>query len=104
EWKEKRSIDVRQRGLKEFWNWVLFEKRCPGRGPAGLEPPGIQPHIGASDEREAGDEYGGDQGNPGLPGGGQAAPQPHDPLLVRSEEHTSELQSRVDLVCRLLLE
>src|SRR6266849_9776401 len=30
-----------------------------------------------------------------------------DPLRVlgeRSEEHTSELQSRVDLVCRLLLE
>src|SRR5690606_41572633 len=25
-------------------------------------------------------------------------------LLVRSEEHTSELQSREDLVCRLLLE
>src|SRR6266536_4845653 len=25
-------------------------------------------------------------------------------FLVRSEEHTSELQSRVDLVCRLLLE
>src|SRR5207247_7683603 len=25
-------------------------------------------------------------------------------LLARSEEHTSELQSRVDLVCRLLLE
>src|SRR5206468_6785279 len=25
-------------------------------------------------------------------------------LLVRSEEHTSELQSRSDLVCRLLLE
>src|SRR5438105_5623583 len=24
--------------------------------------------------------------------------------LIRSEEHTSELQSRVDLVCRLLLE
>src|SRR2546428_6937710 len=31
---------------------------------------------------------------------------PHDDLLaqVRSEEHTSELQSRSDLVCRLLLE
>src|SRR5438105_9703208 len=27
----------------------------------------------------------------------------HDPI-GRSEEHTSELQSRVDLVCRLLLE
>src|SRR5699024_12475305 len=26
------------------------------------------------------------------------------PVLVRSEEHTSELQSRFDLVCRLLLE
>src|SRR5207247_9433979 len=25
-------------------------------------------------------------------------------MAVRSEEHTSELQSRVDLVCRLLLE
>src|SRR5699024_12567281 len=27
-----------------------------------------------------------------------------DPEQVRSEEHTSELQSRFDLVCRLLLE
>src|SRR5687768_18292848 len=26
------------------------------------------------------------------------------PLLLRSEEHTSELQSRLHLVCRLLLE
>src|SRR5699024_11820770 len=26
------------------------------------------------------------------------------PVKVRSEEHTSELQSRFDLVCRLLLE
>src|SRR5438105_4227537 len=26
------------------------------------------------------------------------------PMMFRSEEHTSELQSRVDLVCRLLLE
>src|SRR6266536_3903164 len=30
-------------------------------------------------------------------------PQPFGPT-TRSEEHTSELQSRVDLVCRLLLE
>src|SRR5699024_12211582 len=27
-----------------------------------------------------------------------------DPAAFRSEEHTSELQSRFDLVCRLLLE
>src|SRR2546421_873069 len=29
---------------------------------------------------------------------------PQTPLAHRSEEHTSELQSRSDLVCRLLLE
>src|SRR5207247_5615778 len=28
----------------------------------------------------------------------------HFQVFLRSEEHTSELQSRVDLVCRLLLE
>src|SRR5206468_8573430 len=33
----------------------------------------------------------------------QARPQPNDQYR-RSEEHTSELQSRSDLVCRLLLE
>src|SRR5207247_10221774 len=30
--------------------------------------------------------------------------EPHHLAAQRSEEHTSELQSRVDLVCRLLLE
>src|SRR5438105_5996402 len=44
----------------------------------------------------------------GLPAGFQF-PQERFPLgaerpVARSEEHTSELQSRVDLVCRLLLE
>src|SRR2546430_10209027 len=28
----------------------------------------------------------------------------HPPILLRSEEHTSELQSQSNLVCRLLLE
>src|SRR3712207_7781511 len=32
------------------------------------------------------------------------APDPHPATHVRSEEHTSELQSRQYLVCRLLLE
>src|SRR5699024_5729867 len=38
--------------------------------------------------------------------GGSAAPLAPDAVLPqgRSEEHTSELQSRFDLVCRLLLE
>src|SRR5690606_41235087 len=42
-----------------------------------------------------------------LPGGasGQATqPAGDDPAAARSEEHTSELQSRENLVCRLLLE
>src|SRR5699024_12169697 len=41
-------------------------------------------------------------GEHGVPVGGQV--QFRHLLLRRSEEHTSELQSRFDLVCRLLLE
>src|SRR5207247_11080812 len=52
------------------------------------------------------------EGNPRLPGDrGAAHPSPRlgrkrdlARRPSRSEEHTSELQSRVDLVCRLLLE
>src|SRR2546422_8153871 len=36
--------------------------------------------------------------------GGSAAAEPPAMRLTRSEEHTSELQSRLHLVCRLLLE
>src|SRR5215204_7650371 len=39
-------------------------------------------------------------GGCGAPGGGA----PHSSGGARSEEHTSELQSHSDLVCRLLLE
>src|SRR2546422_7356603 len=38
------------------------------------------------------------------PGGRATPPPPASPPPVRSEEHTSELQSRLHLVCRLLLE
>src|SRR5207248_9421619 len=38
------------------------------------------------------------------PQAGAVHPPPLVPLRVRSEEHTSELQSPYDLVCRLLLE
>src|SRR5699024_12634278 len=44
---------------------------------------------------------------PGHAGGGgpqSAAEVGGNPVPARSEEHTSELQSRFDLVCRLLLE
>src|SRR3712207_7162919 len=69
---------------------TLFRSgRVPGR-PAARQPrpaparPGVQPDAGA---------------RPGL------ALRPRGRVrLVRSEEHTSELQSRQYLVCRLLLE
>src|SRR5438034_2316138 len=35
---------------------------------------------------------------------GPTSPVPPRPFVLRSEEHTSELQSHSDLVCRLLLE
>src|SRR5207253_3379022 len=38
------------------------------------------------------------------PGSGRGPQAPRGPSLERSEEHTSELQSRGHLVCRLLLE
>src|SRR5690349_24553999 len=51
-------------------------------------------------------ERGGDVAAAGMPGHGHAAkPEAVEQCsLLRSEEHTSELQSRRDLVCRLLLE
>src|SRR6266480_7298863 len=39
-----------------------------------------------------------------LAGVGRTIAEKIDALLERSEEHTSELQSHVNLVCRLLLE
>src|SRR5438067_10016656 len=44
-------------------------------------------------------------GHPGEPRAElRRAQRDHDGPATRSEEHTSELQSRFDLVCRLLLE
>src|SRR5438132_9006319 len=72
---------------------TLFRSRSPGPQPA--EP------LDGRDERGAGDG-----------GREDAGPDAIDPshvhaqhvLRARSEEHTSELQSHSDLVCRLLLE
>src|SRR5206468_11830830 len=48
---------------------------------------------------------GGVRGDPAQPGDERSAGRVERPQTVhRSEEHTSELQSRSDLVCRLLLE
>src|SRR2546428_9901463 len=58
-------------------------------------------------ERERGDEplVLGEVHEPGPPDvGHDRAAREQERRVVRSEEHTSELQSRSDIVCRLLLE
>src|SRR5687768_17628498 len=71
-------------------------------------PSGFRPTPSASTSRS-----GGESGSPGI-GKGMPSPPPEVPQpgvqspqsesTPRSEEHTSELQSRLHLVCRLLLE
>src|SRR3712207_8701325 len=70
---------------------TLFRSRSPGRGTA--------PRSAATDPRSVGD-LNVLNGRSGRGAGARGPP----PGMVRSEEHTSELQSRQYLVCRLLLE
>src|SRR5438874_2922464 len=65
---------------------TLFRSRRRGQPEPGRQ----QPAAASADE-------------PG-PRLGRAAPRAEEVDKDRSEEHTSELQSRRDLVCRLLLE
>src|SRR5207249_10275502 len=76
----RRSSDLRARAA------ARLSARCAG-GPGGVRPMPAQPlrRFGAAAQP-----------------GAAAALGP--PASGRSEEHTSELQSRFDLVCRLLLE
>src|SRR5690606_41366650 len=69
------------------------------REPAALE----HLHRGGAEEREIHHQQGEHRGGHR---GGMPAPQPVGDRRRqhRSEEHTSELQSRENLVCRLLLE
>src|SRR2546428_3983359 len=65
--------------------------------------PRLRDHSRHTARRHAepdGEALGGESHEPCLDG---EDPEPHRGAL-RSEEHTSELQSRSDLVCRLLLE
>src|SRR5438874_5982670 len=65
---------------------------------------GMREELGADEARAIGREHvehaGGQAGIPGDLGDGERGQR----RGRRSEEHTSELQSRRDLVCRLLLE
>src|SRR5690606_41706727 len=80
--------------------------RSPGAWPAARHPAagaGCRRRSKAPDHgRYAPARAAPDPGH-GLPGGPGTA-DPHVLWRRRSEEHTSELQSRENLVCRLLLE
>src|SRR5438034_1948098 len=60
------------------------------------------PHLHSFPTRRSSDLIGQAEGHEVLPRLAGQPVVPHD--MVRSEEHTSELQSHSDLVCRLLLE
>src|SRR5690606_39390874 len=84
----------RSDGLAELDRWLR-----PGRARARAGRAGAIPAVGrrgAAARRRAG-------GRPRRAGQGPRR-DPADARLARSEEHTSELQSRENLVCRLLLE
>src|SRR5688572_31845166 len=76
---------------------TLFRSQAPGhlagahRGQLGVC--GVRSRSGLDDQAE--------RGKTGIPG--QPLRNPRE-SRVRSEEHTSELQSQSNLVCRLLLE
>src|SRR3712207_8381990 len=70
---------------------TLFRSRAPAEGPDRRGAPG-----GAGPPRRA--------DRPGSPKPSRGSAAPAETSVRRSEEHTSELQSRQYLVCRLLLE
>src|SRR5437868_3181175 len=90
-------VSVKALGLVD--NAALFSLPAVGRVPdhaplAAHEVALVEDQVSAVVRPAATDVGEADSVTTGALGGG----------LVRSEEHTSELQSRLDLVCRLLLE
>src|SRR3712207_8738222 len=82
---------------------TLFRSQRVHAADADLPPAQLQPVARADAARG---ERAGDHRASALDREGAVDPEPHRCLAVgcRSEEHTSELQSRQYLVCRLLLE
>src|SRR5207253_9198419 len=76
-------------------------KRAAARA-AGCPPPATVPRRDAWPSGVARDDLGDEAGSGRR--GGEELGMPAAELRLRSEEHTSELQSRGHLVCRLLLE
>src|SRR5690348_17528280 len=79
---------------------VRADHQTPSTPPAARCPaPGFPAPLAATPRSQSGQRECGPERAPDCVGGGSAAWEPS-----RSEEHTSELQSPVHLVCRLLLE
>src|SRR5690606_41715248 len=100
---------------------VIVPHAPPSRDSSSLPLHDALPTSGGEQVRERGAGHGSDTTQPGSGADGfggcvrirlmtAAPPPPPDELRIgvaasaRSEEHTSELQSRENLVCRLLLE
>src|SRR5690349_23748737 len=75
-----------QRMSGQFDNWLNWKFAMTESSPTPLKPCAGVPPLNSTQMSDAG------------------IPTIGDPSEARSEEHTSELQSRRDLVCRLLLE
>src|SRR3712207_7218125 len=80
--------------------------RSAGHRVHDPEPPPLHPPVphGQADWTGRGPDRGGHAGRGTDLEGRSGQPGPAEPARARSEEHTSELQSRQYLVCRLLLE
>src|SRR5690606_39984133 len=85
--------------------WVIGS---PSRSPHAQPPAPVEPAAGYSGRRQTSVKRQGGA-RPATRAGAACGSQPASvgvlqPARPRSEEHTSELQSRENLVCRLLLE
>src|SRR5437762_9361610 len=72
-------------------------RKALGAGPGEQHVPAVLHHLARGGDRVP------DAAHGGHPSGAQRR-SVHDAGVMRSEEHTSELQSPMYLVCRLLLE
>src|SRR3712207_7895493 len=82
---------IRRPPRSTLFPYTTLFRSCRGRGPVR----GSDPRVGSRSRRHR-------RGAP--PWSGCRVRSPYRTARPRSEEHTSELQSRQYLVCRLLLE
>src|SRR5687768_17800864 len=83
--------------------FVFFAAGCGGAGPLSRWSPARSAHEAYAESLRAAGLEGSAMGRTWLVTA-DAASNSAQPVSLRSEEHTSELQSRLHLVCRLLLE